>query len=181
MHNAPMKHAIVGTAVILCTTTLAAQSTSDAGYTNSVRNSWNRVKRLVAASAEAMPEANYAFKPTESVRSFGELIGHLANEHYLICSGVKGEANPQKAVDFEKTTAKAALVKALQDSNAYCDAVYAAVKDEPKTLQPTAPNRRDTPFSSLLMNVTHDSEHYGNIVTYLRMKGIVPPSSQPTR
>ena len=48
-------------------------------------------------------------------------------------------------------------------------------------LQPAAPNRRDTRFSSLLMNVTHDSEHYGNIVTYLRMKGIVPPSSQPTR
>jgi uncharacterized damage-inducible protein DinB len=72
-------------------------------------------------------------------------------------------------------------VKAINDSIAYCNAVYSATKDEAKTLQPAAPNRRDTSFSSLLLNVTHDSEHYGNLVTYLRMKGIVPPSSQPTR
>ena len=98
----------------------------------------------------------------------------------MICSGVKGEKNPQEAVDFEKKTTKADLVKALQESNAYCDAVYATFKDDSKNTQPTAPNRRDTPFGSLLMNVTHDSEHYGNIVTYLRMKGLVPPSSQPS-
>lgn len=181
MHNAAMKTVIAAAALIACTTSLAAQSAGDGGYTGTVRNSWNRVKRLVAASAEAMPESNYTFRPTEGVRTFGELIGHLANEHYLLCSGVKGEENPQKAVDFEKKTTKADLMKALQDSNAYCDGVYAAVKDEARTTEPTMPKRRDTPFSTLLMNVTHDSEHYGNIVTYLRMKGIVPPSSQPSR
>ena len=181
MHNAAMKTAIFSTVVIFSATIAASQSTNDTGYTTSVRNSWNRVKRLVAASADAMPEANYSFKPSPDVRSFGELIGHLANEHYMICSGVKGEANPQKAVDFEKTTAKADLVKALQGSNAYCDAVYAALKDDAKSLQPIGEGRRDSPFSSLLMNVTHDSEHYGNIITYLRMKGLVPPSSQPSR
>ncbi len=174
-----MKTIITAAALAACTTSLAAQS-SDSGYTTSLRNSWNRVKRLVAASAEAMPEQHYAFKPTPEVRTFGQLIGHLANEHYLLCSPVKGEANPQKDVDFEKKTTKADLVKALADSNAYCDGVYSSLKDEPKNLQPT-PGRRDTPFGALLMNVTHDSEHYGNIVTYLRMKGIVPPSSQPTR
>lgn len=175
-----MKTVIAAVALIACTTSLAAQS-SDSGYTSSLRNSWNRVKRLVLASAEAMPAEHYAFKPTPEVRSFGQLLGHLANEHYLLCSPVKGEKNPQGEVDFEKKTTKAELVKALSDSNAYCDAVYASLKDEAKNLQPTAPGRRDTPFSALLMNVTHDSEHYGNIVTYLRMKGIVPPSSQPTR
>jgi uncharacterized damage-inducible protein DinB len=180
MHNAAMKITAYGTAVILCSTMAAAQAPND-GFSGTLRNSWNRVKRLVAASAEAMPEANYSYKPTQDVRSFGQLIGHLANEHYMICSGVKGEKNPQEGVDFEKTTTKADLVKALQDSNAYCDAVYAAFKDDPKNTQPSAPNRRDTPFGSLLMNVTHDSEHYGNIVTYLRMKGLVPPSSQPSR
>jgi uncharacterized damage-inducible protein DinB len=59
--------------------------------------------------------------------------------------------------------------------------VYSAAKDDPKTTQPATPGRRDTPFSSMLLNVTHDSEHYGNMVTYLRMKGIVPPSSQASR
>jgi uncharacterized damage-inducible protein DinB len=154
---------------------------ADGGYTTTIRNSWNRVKRNVAASALAMPDASYAFKPTPEVRTFGELIGHLANEHYMFCSQLKGEKNPQEAVDFEKQTAKADLVKAINDSIAYCDAAYVAIKDEAKTTAPLAPNRRDTPVSTMLLNVTHDSEHYGNLVTYLRLKGIVPPSSQPTR
>jgi uncharacterized damage-inducible protein DinB len=139
-----------------------------------------RIQRLVAASAELMPETEYAFKPSKDVRSFGELIGHLANEHYMLCSSLKGEPNPKKDTDFEKTTAKAGLIQALKDSNAYCDAAYAA-KDDPKLTQPIAPNRRDTSFNVMVLNVTHDSEHYGNLVTYLRMKGLVPPSSQPSR
>jgi uncharacterized damage-inducible protein DinB len=72
-------------------------------------------------------------------------------------------------------------VKAINDSNAYCDAAYAAAKDEPKTVTAFSETRRDTPFRVMLLNVTHDNEHYGNIITYLRMKGIVPPSSTPTR
>jgi len=178
----PMKHtSFIFSAAILSMASSALAQSTDAGYTPTVRNSWNRVTRLVAASADAMPEANYSFKPTSDVRTFGELIGHLANEHYMLCAPVKGEKNPQESVDFEKTTAKADLVKALKDSIAYCNTAYSAAKDEPKMTQPVTPNRRDTPFSSMLMNVTHDSEHYGNIITYLRMKGIVPPSSQPSR
>jgi uncharacterized damage-inducible protein DinB len=153
---------------------------ADSGYTATVRTSWNTVKRYVAASAEKMPEASYGFKPTPEVRSFGELVGHLANEHYLLCAPLKGEANPMAKVDFEKTTAKADLVKAINDSNAYCDAAYAAVKDETKTVTAFSPTRRDTPFRVMLLNVTHDNEHYGNMITYLRIKGIVPPSSTPT-
>jgi uncharacterized damage-inducible protein DinB len=94
---------------------------------------------------------------------------------------MKGETNPHAAVDFEKKTTKAEFVKDINDSIAYCDQAYAAMKDEPKANMPFEPNRRDTPFSSMLLNVTHDSEHYGNLVTYLRLKGIVPPSSQPSR
>jgi uncharacterized damage-inducible protein DinB len=157
------------------------QPATDSGYTASVRSRWNAVKRNLAASAQVMPDANYAFKPTPEVRSFGELLGHLTNEHYIFCSQMKGEANPHEKVDFEKKTTKAEFVKDINDSIAYCDAAYAAVKDDPKTLAPLAPNRRDTLFSSMLLNVTHDSEHYGNIVTYLRLKGIVPPSSAPSR
>jgi len=175
-----MKAAIVILAlgVVVSPSPLLAQSSSS-GFTGPVKSSWTRVARLVAASAEAMPDAGYAFKPADSVRTFGQLIGHLANEHYMICSAAKGEANPHASVDYEKTTAKADLVKALKDANTYCDGAY-AITDDAKLTTPAA-NRRDTPFSGLLTNVTHDSEHYGNLVTYLRMKGIVPPSSQPSR
>jgi uncharacterized damage-inducible protein DinB len=169
---------MIGTVVSLSAQTPAP---ADTGYTASVRSRWNAIKRNVAASALAMPDAAYAFKPTPDVRTFGELLGHLANEHYIFCSALKGEKNPHETVDFEKQTAKADMVKAINESIAYCDAAYAAVKDDPKTLAPIAPPRRDTPLSLMLLNVTHDSEHYGNIVTYLRLKGIVPPSSAPSR
>ena len=179
-----MKSVTTCTTLMILGATLAAAQTPappDAGYTATVRGSWNTVKRYVAASAEKMPAEHYGFKPTPEVRSFGELIGHLANEHYLLCSPLKGEANPMAKVDFEKTTVKAELVNAINDSNAYCDAAYSAVKDEARTITPFSDTRRDTPFRVMLLNVTHDNEHYGNIITYLRMKGLVPPSSQPTR
>ena len=179
-----MKRVMTFTMMTILGATLASAQTPavpDTGYTATVRNSWNSVKRYVAASAEKMPAEHYSFKPTPEVRSFGELIGHLANEHYLLCSPLKGEANPMAKIDFEKTTAKADLVKAINDSNAYCDAAYAAAKDDPKTVTSFSETRRDTPFRVMLLNVTHDNEHYGNIITYLRMKGLVPPSSQPTR
>jgi|SRR5581483_3876197 len=142
----------------------------EAGKGMALSNAWKRIERLNAESAAAMPEANYGFKPAPTVRSFGQIIGHLANDQYNLCSQAKGEANPKKSVDYEKTTAKADLIKALDESNAYCDGVYGSTKNnDQKTL------------TTLLLNVTHDSEHYGNLVTYLRMKGIVPPSSQPSK
>jgi uncharacterized damage-inducible protein DinB len=171
----------IAAALLFAIATTAGAQTSDMSYSGTVTRSWQRISRLVTASAEAMPEAHYAFKPSPDVRTFGELIGHLAEEHFMICAGMKGEKNPKEGVAFEKIGAKADLIKALNESNAYCNAAFSAAKDEPKTIQPAAPGRRDTPFSSMVLNVTHDSEHYGNIVTYLRMKGVVPPSSQPSR
>ena len=179
-----MKNILTVTLLMTASAALASaqpQPSADSGYTGNARSRWNAIKRNIAASAQAMPDADYAYKPTPDVRSFGELIGHLANEHYEICSGLKGEKNAQEAIDYEKTTAKADLVKAINESIAYCDAGFNAWKDDAKTIAPIAPPRRDTPFSLMLLNVTHDSEHYGNIVTYLRLKGIVPPSSQPSR
>jgi uncharacterized damage-inducible protein DinB len=171
----------LGLLLTLGSTVLPAQTqpAAESGYAASVRTRWNWIKRNIAGSAQAMPEAGFAFKPTPDVRTFGQLLGHLTNEHYIFCSLVKGETNPHASVDFEKKTTKAEVVKDMNDSIAYCDPVYAALKDEAKSIAPVGPNRRETPFSALLLNVTHDSEHYGNLVTYLRMKGIVPPSSQP--
>jgi uncharacterized damage-inducible protein DinB len=178
---ARMKSSTVTVTLVLVASIAHAQTPSADTYTGTLTRSWQRIARMVAASADAMPEAGYSFKPSADVRTFGELIGHLAEEHYMICAGAKGEKNPKEGVAFEKIATKAEMVKAINDSITYCNAVFSSTKDEAKTLQPATENRHDTSFSSLLLNVTHDSEHYGNLVTYLRMKGIVPPSSQPTR
>ena len=160
-----------------------------------LRTGFDGIARNVSAK---MPEENFAFKPTPEVRSFGEILGHVANSHYSYCSRVKGEKNPS-AQDLEKVTAKADLVKALNDSIDYCKAVYASMTDA-KIQQPVppvapatapaaqrgqapaagqAPAPRPTlPLNVLLQNVTHDWEHYGNLVTYLRLKGLVPPSTE---
>ena len=158
----------VSALIVMCSLAASVAIADEASDLKSVTNAWNRVKKLNAAAAAAMPEANFAFKPTPEVRSFGQIIGHLANDHYNLCSQVKGEANPQKAVDFETKTSKADLIKALDESMTYCDGAAASAKGEKA-------------FATWLLNATHDSEHYGNLVTYLRMKGIVPPSSQPSR
>ena len=118
---------------------LAQPPAADSGYTASVRNRWNAIKRNISGSAQAMPDAGFAFKPTPEVRSFGELLGHLTNEHYIFCSQMKGEKNPHEAVDFEKKTTKAEFVKDINDSIAYCDAAYAAIKDDAKTITPSHP------------------------------------------
>jgi len=93
-----------------------------------------------------------------------------------MCSGAKGEKNPN-AADFEKTTGKAALVKALNDSIAYCDGVYAAMTDGVGAESLEMFGRKWSKLAMLDLNVTHGSEHYGNLVTYLRLKRVVPPSS----
>lgn len=148
------------------------------GGVGSVRPLYDMAKNWLTRSADQMSEANYGFKPTPEVRSFGELIGHLADSQYLFCSAAMGEPNPSKA-SFEKTTAKADLVQALKASFTYCDGAYQL--SEAKSMEEvTLPfeDMKGTRLWVLMFNVAHDNEHYGNIVTYMRMKGMVPPSSQ---
>ena len=146
------------------------------GSISAVKPLYDQSKGWITKSAEQMPEANYSFKPTPEVRSFGQLIGHLANSQYEFCAPAKGEANPNKA-DFEKTTAKADLIKALNDAFAYCDAVF-QMPDAKAMDQIDFFGSKGSRLWVLVFEIAHNNEHYGNIVTYLRMKGLVPPSSQ---
>jgi uncharacterized damage-inducible protein DinB len=158
-----------------------AQTPAANPFTAVVRGSWDGVKKNVAASAAALPEADYGFKPVPTVRTFGQILGHLVNEHYAMCSGVKGEKNPFEKTDYEKTASKAELVAALSASIAYCDAVYAAMTDGAAFGTLELFGQKYSKLGVLQLNATHDSEHYGNLMTYLRMKGIVPPSSAPAK
>ena len=145
------------------------------GGVDAVRPLDERLRTLYIKSAEMMPEADWGFRPTEKVRTFGEVLGHVANEHYLFCAAAFGVENPNKT-DFEKV-GKTALLEGLKSSFTYCDRAYRM--DEMKAMEETTFfGEKGTRLWVLIFNATHDSEHYGNIVTYLRMKGMVPPSSQ---
>jgi uncharacterized damage-inducible protein DinB len=136
------------------------------------------VKTLLLRSAEKMPEENYGFKPVDGVRTFGQILGHAADAQYLFCSVALGETNPAPKIEQTKTS-KADLVAALKDAFAYCDKAYGAMTDTSGT-QTVKLFKTDMPkLGVLAVNNLHSTEHYGNLIVYLRMKGIVPPSSDP--
>jgi uncharacterized damage-inducible protein DinB len=124
-----------------------------------------------------MPEENYKFKPTEAVRSYGQIVGHVADAQYIFCSIALGEKNP--APNIEKTkTSKADLIAALKEGFAYCDRAYDGMTDA-SGAQMVKLFGGDAPkFGALEVNNMHNLEHYGNLVTYMRLKNIVPPSSE---
>jgi hypothetical protein len=123
------------------------------------------IRRNLAEAAAAMPAGDYDFKPTPDVRSFGELIGHVANANFFFCSQAKGEPSPGTS-NYEKEADKTALVKALNESLAYCDAAYAATTDANfsqaiKTPAPGGP-RDATRGGVLIFNTAHNNEHYAH-------------------
>jgi uncharacterized damage-inducible protein DinB len=145
-------------------------------------STWNklayaRVKGILLKSAEKMPEENYGFKPVDTVRSYGQIIGHVADAQYAFCSIALGEKNP--ALDIEHTkTSKADLITALNTAFAYCDKAYDGMTDA-SAVQMVKLFGNDAPrLSALTVNNMHDLEHYGNLATYMRIKNIVPPSSE---
>ena len=153
----------------------AAQPMSDA-----IRSSWDGAKGNIASSAADVPDNVYAFKPVDTVRTFGEVVSHVAGANYVFCAAARGEKSPHAENAFDSLATKAAIVKAFAESVAYCDVAYKALTDR------TAAEIIDMPFgmgkaaraAALMNNSGHLNEHYGNLVTYMRMKGIVPPSSR---
>ncbi|HEX9755172.1 MAG TPA: DinB family protein [Gemmatimonadales bacterium] len=158
---------------------LAAQTTapSGGGAVAGLGAVYGAGKRFLTQAAEQMPEEHYAFKATPEVRSFGQIVGHVANANYMICSMATGETNPKDGTNFEETTAKADLVKALSEAFAYCDKAYQMA--DAKGMEAMKLFGMDTNrLGVLALNAGHNYEHYGNIVTYMRLKGMTPPSSQ---
>jgi uncharacterized damage-inducible protein DinB len=145
-------------------------------------STWNklayaRVKGVLLKSAEKMPEENYAFRPVDTVRSYGQIVGHVADAQYLFCSLALGEKNPAPDIEHSKTS-KADLIAALNTAFAYCDKAYDGMTDA-TAAQTIKLFGNDAPrLGALTVNNMHDLEHYGNLATYMRIKNIVPPSSE---
>ena len=182
-----MRTAVVFVVLALSSATAAfAQGPPTPTMSSWLRGAYTTNRSYIARAAEKMPEEHYCMRPgtQTEVRTFGQLIGHLATYNYLWCSQAKGEKNPGTGTDFEKLGNKAALVKAVNDALAYCDGVYEALTDASgqEVLTITQENGRRAQslrMGLLVLNYGHNNEHYGNVVTYMRTKDIVPPSSEP--
>ena len=158
-----------------------AQTTAQNPMVAGLRAAWDTAKKNIVQSGELMPESNFAFRPVDTVRTFGQILAHAAGANYVFCSAAKGEKPPFAEDAFEKTaTTRPQIIKALADSVAYCDGVLAGLDDR------SAAETVELPFGMgkgaralpLMLNTGHVQEHYGNLVTYFRIKGIVPPSSR---
>ena len=162
-----------------------AQTTNP--LTGGARLHYGIIKGYVARAAAKMPEEHYSFRPAPEIRTFAQLIGHLADSNYRLCSVLAGQDPPRDAGIERTATSKADLVKALGESFAYCDAQYAAMTDAagtPIVKFDAGGEGSRVPIQMprltvLAFHTAHAFEHYGNVVTYMRLKGIVPPSSEP--
>jgi uncharacterized damage-inducible protein DinB len=140
-----------------------------------VKQSYQTVKNNIIKSAEAMPEENYSFKPTPEIRSFAQVLGHVAEAQMRTCSAILGA---QKSSDASSKTSKADLVAALHEAFGQCDKAYETVTDADASNMIKTPRGQRTKLGALVANTTHDTEQYGILAVYLRLKGLVPPSSQ---
>jgi len=144
----------------------------------SLKATYDGLKVNLSRTAEKVSEDLYAFKPTPEVRSLGQLIGHISDAQFNICAIAAGEKAPQGGIEKSMTT-KADLSKALNDSIAYCDKVIASLDDaKGAEVVKFFGGRPTTRLGVIAFNTAHSYEHYGNLVTYMRLKGIVPPSSE---
>jgi uncharacterized damage-inducible protein DinB len=137
-------------------------------------------KQDILRSADKMPEDKYAFKPTDTVRSYGQVLAHVADGQYEFCGAAAGKQD-EKNIEQTANT-KAEIVAALKTAFAYCDSIYAGMTDaKAAEMIPAFGGAKITRLSMLDFNVSHTMEHYGNLVTYLRIEGLVPPSSESQR
>src|SRR5437899_5676660 len=167
-----MKKIALLVCVSLTSIALFAQSASDPLSAGN-KGTYTMIKNNLVKAAEKMPEENYAFKPTPEVRSFGQLVGHVADAQYAFCSAVLGEKNPAPGIEKSKTT-KADLVQALNAAFAYCDKAYDGMTDAHAAETVKFFGGEHAKLTVLSFNNAHNDEHYGNMVTYMRVKGQFP-------
>jgi uncharacterized damage-inducible protein DinB len=153
--------------------------------TGGTKHLFDLAKGYITAAAEKMPAADYSFRAVPEERSFAQFVGHIADANFALCAIAAGEKAPAGGFENGKTT-KADLTKALADAYAYCDKVFAGMTDSEgaKTVKFTAggvvqPRPEEMPKLAVLeYNTVHNFEHYGNLTVYMRLKSVVPPSSE---
>lgn len=160
--------------------TLGAQSatpTTAATPMSDLSTLWTMAMGNVLKSATQVPDSIYAFKPTSSVRTYGQILAHVAGSQHMFCAAALGEkGSAEDSIEKTKTT-KADIVAALKESNEHCAKAY-ALSEQGVSGHAELFGQHQSKRFWLLLNASHDMEHYGNLVTYMRINGITPPSSQ---
>ena len=159
----------------------AAQSPSPTGQkltlSGQTISAYNGIQRDLLNAAELMPEGDYAFKPTPETRPFGQLIAHVALSQFEACSFLQGGPSPKAAEKEETPRSKVVLIALLKESTAFCNPLVNAMTDESMVqLMKVGPNEGARGLAPIGLSV-HGNEVYGTIAVYLRLKGIVPPTT----
>ena len=168
---------LVSTAAAVLLLVLAASAPAHAQLTGSLNGLHDITVTNLKATADKVPSDLYDFRPTDEVRTLGQILAHVANSQYAFCSAASGQDNPMSENLEETATTKAQITAALADAFAYCDAVYASMTDEQAAMTVSFFGGDMAVGGVLAFNSMHNYEHYGNLVTYMRINGIVPPSS----
>lgn len=164
----------ISAAVLAGVTALVAQ---DNPFSDDARQSYALVKNSLLKAADRMPAEDYSFRTTPKVRTFAEMIAHVADAQMLMCQVVTGEKTTAQARFEKPKTDKASLVASLKASFDYCDPVYASMTDKAAAAPVTWFRWKMSKLGLLNWNIAHDNEMYGIIGAFLRIKGLVPPSS----
>ncbi len=160
---------------LLCTSAAMAQGNVAA---KGIQNIYSGAKNYLVRAAEQMPEDKYSYRPVASVRTFGQILAHLADSNFAFCATAAGKPTAEGNSIEESAKTKAEIVAKLKESYVACDAAYNATNDAGLVKMTTMFGQQMSIAQVLTMNAGHNEEHYGNIVTYMRMLGMVPPSSQ---
>lgn len=142
--------------------------------TSEVKQNYQRTKDLILRAADKMPEDGYNMKATPAERTYAEMLGHIAQAHMMVCGGIFGQ--PGRANTAK--TAKADVIAELKRSFDLCDRAYDFLNEQNMSVVGGSEFMGGTMVGRLYANVIHDNEMYGTMAVYLRLKGIVPPSSE---
>jgi uncharacterized damage-inducible protein DinB len=175
-----MRRSLLAAALVcLATASAPAQTTPASPYIGEIkRYYYEAVKRNLTAMVDKMPEEHFAFKPVPEMRSFGESVAHVADAQARNCNLVSGAGS--KTVDADRKKTKAELQSALKESFAICDSVFAGLTEARANELVTMGQSgfQLSKLSLLVSMISHSNEQHGYMAVYLRLKGIVPPSTE---
>lgn len=154
-----------------------AQTAPASGPAAEVQGTYNRLKPNVIKAAEKMPDADYQFKPTPDIRTYARIVNHITEAQQHTCSVLNGTEFDAKTVPSD-TADKATIVAALKASFDACDKAYGALTDANVAEMVSVGQRKRSRIGMAWGNVSHDNEQYAELSTYLRLKGLVPPTAE---
>ena len=172
-----MNRSFVLVAAVICLSAVNLRGQAMHPYLAELKQNYGFVKNNLLLLAEKMPEEHYAFKPTPEIRSFGQSIAHVSDSQARSCSMVNGA---MRTVDAESKVKKGELIAALKESFAICDSAFDALTDTgaAQMIRLGQSTRERSKLGLLAGVIGHSNEQYGYMAVYLRLKGILPPSTE---